>query len=120
MDAAKHDLGAVDVDMTVPDDYPLGTYTVQGQITDLAGNQTTVTLILVVSGDRTPPDTSITSSLLTRAAAPTPASASAATDGVDFSCQLDSGCFPSAPARRITADWPTAATPSRCVPPTGG
>ena len=48
VDAAKHDILATDVAMTVPDDYPLGTYTVQGQIRDLAGNETTVTLILIV------------------------------------------------------------------------
>ncbi len=49
VDAAKHDLIFTDVDMTVPDDFPLGTYTVQGQIQDLAGNPTTVTLKLVVT-----------------------------------------------------------------------
>ncbi|MGI6375415.1 MAG: InlB B-repeat-containing protein [Anaerolineae bacterium] len=50
VDAAQHDLDSVDVDMTVPDDYPLGTYTLRGQITDLAGNATDVTLILIVEG----------------------------------------------------------------------
>ena len=50
VDAAKHDLGAGDVDMTVPDTFPSGTYSVRGVIKDLAGNETTVTLILVVEG----------------------------------------------------------------------
>ena len=36
VDAAKHDLQATDVPMTVPDDFPLGTYTVAGVIKDLA------------------------------------------------------------------------------------
>jgi hypothetical protein len=48
VDAAKHDIQAVDVDMTVPDDFPEGTYTVQGVIKDEAGNETTVTLKLIV------------------------------------------------------------------------
>ena len=50
VDAAKHDILSTDVDMTVPDDFPLGTYTVQGKIRDVAGNETTVTLILMVAG----------------------------------------------------------------------
>ena len=60
VDAAKHDILAVDVDMTVPDDFPLGTYTVEGQISDLAGNKTDVTLKLIVDGDRTSPTLNIT------------------------------------------------------------
>ncbi len=52
VDAAKHDLQGVDVDMTVPDDYPLGTYTVAGEIRDLVGNETPVTLILIVTNDQ--------------------------------------------------------------------
>jgi len=61
VDAAKHDLGGVDVAMTVPDTFPLGTYTVRGVVRDLAGNETTVTLILIVTGDRVGPTiTSIT------------------------------------------------------------
>ena len=60
VDAAKHDLLSEVHDMTVPDDYPLGTYTVEGQIEDLAGNTTTVTLILIVSGDREGPELTIT------------------------------------------------------------
>ncbi len=60
VDAAKHDLGAGDVDMTIPDDFPLGTFTVEGKISDLAGNQTTVTLKLVVTGDRVGPTLNIT------------------------------------------------------------
>ena len=50
VDAAKHYLGPGDVAMTVPDNFPLGTYTVQGVIRDLAGNETTVTLKLIVTG----------------------------------------------------------------------
>jgi hypothetical protein len=60
VDAAKHDLLATDVAMTVPDDFPLGTYTVEGKIKDLAGNETTVTLKLIVAGDRTAPTLDIT------------------------------------------------------------
>ena len=60
VDAAKHDLLSTDVDMTVPDDYPLGTYTVQGVIRDLAGNEKTVTLILKVDGDRVAPTLTVT------------------------------------------------------------
>ena len=64
VDAAKHDLlGGADVDMTVPDSFPLGTYTVQGVIKDVAGNETTVTLKLVVSGDRVAPILTITGAL---------------------------------------------------------
>jgi VCBS repeat-containing protein len=60
VDAARHDLGGVDVAMTVPDTFPLGTYTVQGVVRDLAGNETTVTLILIVTGDRVEPVVDIT------------------------------------------------------------
>ncbi len=55
VDAAKHDIQAKDVDMTVPDDFPLGTYVVRGQILDAAGNPTTVTLKLIITGDRVAP-----------------------------------------------------------------
>ncbi len=48
VDAAQHDIGGTDVDMTIPDDFPVGTYTVQGVVRDAAGNETTVTLILHV------------------------------------------------------------------------
>ena len=50
VDAAERDLQAVDDPMTVPDTFPSGTYTVRGVIRDLAGNETTVTLILKVAG----------------------------------------------------------------------
>ena len=60
VDAAQHDLVPQDVPMVVPDDFPLGTYTVEGKIKDLAGNETTVTLILVVTGDRVAPVLTIT------------------------------------------------------------
>lgn len=48
VDAAKWDLLTEEHDMTVPDDFPLGTYTVEGEIEDEAGNPTTVTLKLIV------------------------------------------------------------------------
>ncbi len=60
VDAAKHDIQSADVAMTVPDDFPLGTYTVQGMIKDLVGNETAVTLILKVQGDRVAPMLTIT------------------------------------------------------------
>lgn len=55
VDAAKHDLIATDVDMTIPDNYPLGTYTVKGTIQSLDGNTSEITLIIIVSGDREAP-----------------------------------------------------------------
>jgi hypothetical protein len=76
VDAAKHDILATDVDMTIPDDFPLGTYTVEGQIKDLAGNETTVTLILIVAGDRTAPVLTING---------------ATADGVDMAGDLPTG-----------------------------
>lgn len=48
VDAAKHDIQATDVDMTIPDDFPEGTYVVRGSISDSAGNTTVVTLKLIV------------------------------------------------------------------------
>ena len=60
VDAAKYDLLSEEHDMTIPDDFPLGTYTVEGKIKDEAGNETTVTLILVVTGDRVAPVLDIT------------------------------------------------------------
>ncbi|MGE5603267.1 MAG: hypothetical protein ACM30E_09465 [Nitrososphaerales archaeon] len=50
VDAAKHDLGFGEVGMTVPDNFPLGAYTVEGKIKDLAGNEAKVTLTLIVGG----------------------------------------------------------------------
>ena len=50
VDGARHVVGGSDAAMTVPDDFPLGTYTVVGVIEDLAGNESTVTLILKVEG----------------------------------------------------------------------
>ena len=55
VDAAKHAILSMDVAMTVPDDFPLGSYTVAGKIKDVAGNETTVTLKLIVTGDRIAP-----------------------------------------------------------------
>jgi hypothetical protein len=55
-DAAKYDLmGGVKSDMDIPDNYPLGTYVVEGKIKDLAGNEQTVTYTLKVTGDRVSP-----------------------------------------------------------------
>ncbi|MBN1321444.1 MAG: IPT/TIG domain-containing protein [Thermoleophilia bacterium] len=48
VDAAKHDLASTDVDMTIPGDFPEGTYVVRGTIKDTAGNSTTVTLKLII------------------------------------------------------------------------
>ena len=48
VDAAKHVLMGADVDMTIPDDFPVGTYVVRGNVADVAGNETTVTLKLIV------------------------------------------------------------------------
>jgi hypothetical protein len=68
VDAAKHDiLGGSDVDMTVPGDFPLGTYTVEGKIFDLAGNEATVTLILKVLGDRVAPEVTVPANIETEA-----------------------------------------------------
>ena len=58
VDAAQHDLVPTDVDMTIPGDFPFGTYTVSGTIVDLSGCETTVQFTLVVDGDRTPPEVS--------------------------------------------------------------
>jgi cysteine-rich repeat protein len=55
VDAAKYDLLGMTADMDVPDDYPLGTYTVTGEIKDLADNTQTVTFKLIVTGDRVLP-----------------------------------------------------------------
>jgi predicted extracellular nuclease len=49
VDAAMHDLGSVDVPMTIPDDFPLGTYVVRGTIYDVAGNGTLVTFTLIIN-----------------------------------------------------------------------
>ena len=51
VDGAKHVVGENDADMTVPDDFPLGTYTVRGQVEDVFGNPTTVTFKLIVEID---------------------------------------------------------------------
>ena len=80
--------------MTVPDDFPLGTYTVRGVIQDLAGNPTTVTLILHVTGDRTAPQTTIDS----KPADPWGSSSatfgfSSNEPGSTFECKLDDGAF---------------------------
>jgi len=56
IDSAKHDILTADTDMAIPDDYPLGTYTVQGILTNLSGDgNTTVTFIINIVGDRIPP-----------------------------------------------------------------
>jgi hypothetical protein len=54
LDGAQYTLNSQkETDMIVPDNFPLGTYTVTGQIQDLAGNYTTVTFILKVVGNIT-------------------------------------------------------------------
>jgi len=49
IDAAKHDIIATDVPMTIPDDYPLGNYTVSGNITNTTFDNATVTFKLIVA-----------------------------------------------------------------------
>jgi hypothetical protein len=49
IDGARHSILSLDTDMAIPGDYPVGTYVVSGQIKDLAGNPTTVTLKLIVT-----------------------------------------------------------------------
>ena len=49
-DAARYDnLPNQKLDMAIPGDYPTGEYTVSGNIEDLTGNKTTVTLKLIIS-----------------------------------------------------------------------
>jgi hypothetical protein len=48
LDGAMETLAHTETDMSVPGDYPAGTYTVSGTIHDLAGNSTTVTYVLKV------------------------------------------------------------------------
>jgi predicted extracellular nuclease len=60
VDAAQHDIGLVDVAMTIPDDYPVGTYTVEGVVRDTALNETTVTLKLIVRDSTLGPVVTIT------------------------------------------------------------
>jgi hypothetical protein len=60
LDGAQYTLASVEKDMIIPDNYPLGTYTVSGKIHDLAGNEQTVTFILIVAGDRVAPSLSVT------------------------------------------------------------
>ena len=56
LDGAQEFLAHTELDMIVPGDYPLGTYTVKGTIHDIAGNATNVTYILIVAGDRIAPE----------------------------------------------------------------
>ena len=52
LDGAQKYLAGTETDMIIPDAYPAGTYTVSGDIKDLAGNSKTVTFVLkVVSTD---------------------------------------------------------------------
>jgi hypothetical protein len=61
VDGAKHEFNpSTDVAMTIPGDYPFGTYTVSGTIVDASGCETPVTFILKVQGDRTLPEVDIT------------------------------------------------------------
>lgn len=62
IDAAKHDLGPGDTDMTIPGDYPNGSYTLAtktgGGYKDLAGNEGSAVFSLIV--DNQPPVVKIT------------------------------------------------------------
>lgn len=62
LDGAQYFLsgGSVQRDMVVPDNFPLGTYTVTGKIKDLAGNEQDVTLKLIVAGSKVTPIGTIT------------------------------------------------------------
>lgn len=53
IDAFQHDELLTDTALQLPDDFPLGEYTLSGDIRDPAGNSTTVTLILVVADGQT-------------------------------------------------------------------
>jgi len=56
IDAAKHDISPNnDVSMEIPDDFPRGTYTLTGTVTDSAGIPTKVTFVLTIDGDREAP-----------------------------------------------------------------
>jgi len=55
IDAAMHDVAKQDVAMRVPDTFVLGTYTVAGTVADSSANTSTVTLKLIVTGDRVAP-----------------------------------------------------------------
>ncbi|MFA6552197.1 MAG: Ig-like domain-containing protein [Candidatus Paceibacterota bacterium] len=60
VDAARHDiLGGADTDMAIPDNYPLGTYIVEGKIKDIAGNEKIVTLKLIIAGSATVPTATV-------------------------------------------------------------
>ncbi len=61
LDGAQYTLnGHNESDMIVPDDFPLGTYTVHGTIKDLAGNSTDVTFKLIVAGSKNVPVGTVT------------------------------------------------------------
>ena len=49
LDAFQHDSQSTDIDLQIPDDFPIGAYTLSGSILDLAGNSSPVTLILQVT-----------------------------------------------------------------------
>jgi hypothetical protein len=49
VDAAKHDLVPYDTHMTIPGDYPTGTYTVKGTVTDGFGCYADITYKLIIS-----------------------------------------------------------------------
>jgi hypothetical protein len=57
VDAARYDLAGVEVDMTIPGDYPEGRYAVKGEIKDLASNVGDVSFKMIV--DHTPPSVKI-------------------------------------------------------------
>jgi len=54
LDAAKHNIDDLDVPLAIPDDFPNGSYTFSGKINDPSGNESDVSFILVISGNRAP------------------------------------------------------------------
>lgn len=60
LDGAKHNYQPADeTDMTIPDNYPLGEYTVTGSVRDLEGNATTQTFKLIVAGSLVVPTATV-------------------------------------------------------------
>ena len=52
IDAAKHDLGSGDVGMTIPGNYPEGTYIVSGEIESTTGEKSSVTFKLYITDEK--------------------------------------------------------------------
>jgi len=49
LDAFQHDAQSTDIDLQIPDDFPIGVYTLSGSISDPAGNSSPVTFLLQVT-----------------------------------------------------------------------